>query len=169
MQQRQSLCRCDLTKRTASPLDDAVQSQTMLSLPKLVVLALFAGFNTGGYTKSFVLKGTNVWRRLPASMAWPGGETGFPACEGIYIRKALQCGNSGQYCSSNYCCGNTRCCLEDTTCCGTQCCSASQQCCDGSYCAASCVSVNPEQGTSPTTPTDWVYEAQRTGVHNCQI
>lgn len=124
----------------------------------------YEGFNTGGYTKRYVLKNTRIWRRLPANMVWPGGATGYPACEGIYIRQDRQCGSSGQYCASEACCSNVRCCLEGTTCCGTHCCTAGEQCCDGGYCAASCTTiVEPSQGTSPTTRDDWVEEAQKSG------
>lgn len=82
-----------------------------------------------------MLKGTGIWGPLPADMVWPGGATDYPECDGIYIRKALQCGTSGQYCEARLCCGGAKCCLEGTMCCGTQCC-ARQSCC-GSTCCAS--------------------------------
>lgn len=129
----------------------------------LAAAQLPAGFNTGGYTKSYVLKGTGAWGRLPGNMVWPGGSTGYPACDGIYMREALQCGRSGQYCATNRCCGGARCCLEGTKCCGKECCTASQQCC-GQQCAAECVVVDPLSGSGPTTyPVHWVEIARSSG------
>lgn len=121
-----------------------------------------------GYTKKYVLKGTSAWGKLPGNVVWPGGATGYPACDGIYIRKALKCGTSGHYCSNSFpnklCCGNTQCCLAGTTCCGKECCPVGLKCCPGSYCAASCEKVNPQQGGAPTTaPSDWSENAAATG------
>ena len=76
----------------------------------------------------------------------------LPACQGMYIKSAMQCGISGGYCSpkllpkdpSPFCCGRTTCCSNaaDKCCPNGKCCPANAICCGSTCCGANNVCCN---------------------------